>query len=430
MAKGIKRFTSIKNLESIRSTLWGEVYLKYQPQLAERSVSWPQETLVDEEFYKALKQLFLSPKELPEELVDFLDVVAEMGNEAGEDRLRNGLEGLAPKVELDEESSLLEIALQIGLAHPDYLREKHSEHEMVAVSSFQYFGTKTPKGSRLEFKAPGAEARAVLEAALDVIFTKKLRGRNTVRVTPHDMDGEYWYVVEHGGALERKRTNDGGKRDVLSFHLNEHDLVVHDPVRDEVRIHCGNVKWQREAYRMEFGKFLRGNYQYFSLRKNFTLEPLRDDVERALSTENFPDIPKVRLVEARICYDGEFADVIVIKSKDRLASVKHQSERTGKPVPAVPAGGRLAWAVFELADKDPKKKPRKVHLRLPNALRVPRFSDARQIHEWLTDRGFREIVEDMEEATALAPRAVRPAGAPAAQEEPQLQRARTSPAQN
>ena len=394
MAKGIKRFTSIKNLESIRHSLWGEVFLKYERKLAEKGLTWPRETLVDEEFYEALKKLFLSPKQLPEELVDFLDRVAEMGNEPGEARLRNGMDSLVPTVELDQESSLLEIALQIGLAHPDYLREKHSEHEMVAVSSFHYFGTKTPKSGRLAFKAPGAEARAVLEAALDETFTRKLRGRNTVRVTPHEMDGEYWYVVEHGGALERKRTNDGGKREVLSFHLNEHDLVVYDPARDEVRIHGGNAKWQRELYRQEFGKFLRGALDYFSLKKGFTLDPLRDDLEEALSTKDFPGLGLVRLVELGICYDGEFGDKIVIKSRDRVASAARLSEKTGKRVPAVPDGGRLAWAVFEIGSKEGKKGKR-VHLRLPNTLRVPQFGDVRLILEWLTDRGFRDCIEDL-----------------------------------
>jgi hypothetical protein len=209
----------------------------------------------------------------------------------------------------DGDFSQLEIVLRIGLACPELLRTQHGEHQLLAVSSFQYFATKTSAANRQNFTPPPAEARAALEKALDGEFAARQRGRNTVRVTPYELDGYHCYVIDHGGTMHRQATTDDGVRGVVHFRPDEHDLVVYNPVRDEVRIHA-NADWQREAYRTEFGKFLRADYQYFSLRKNFTLEPLRDDVERALSTENFPDIPKVTLVEVGICYDGEFAEAM------------------------------------------------------------------------------------------------------------------------
>jgi hypothetical protein len=407
MANGIGRFTSLRNLESVRRPKWKELHDKHRTELEASGAKWPDESSVDETYYANLRTMFLSPKEIPDELGDFLCMVADMANDTGESRLRKAMAKEQRCLPLPDDFSTWEIVIEIGLAFPELLRTQHLEHQLFAVTSFHYFGTKTSEENRLPFKLPPPEARAALEKALDAEFAARQRGRKMVTVTPYELEGELWCVIDRGGTMKREVTReDDGKRGVVNFRPGIPDLIVFNAARDQIRIHA-EADWQREIYRTEFGKYLRGHYDYFNVKRHFTLGALLGDVEEVLSTQNFPQMGKVGLVEIAISLGGDFDDVIIVRSKDRVASVAQQNAKTGKTVPVVPASGRLVWAILELHNQDPKKKPRRLRVALPNVLRMPKFSDARQLLEWLEDRGFLEIAGHI---PASAPRLTVPAG--------------------
>lgn len=406
MANGLGRFTSLTNLESVRREKWKELYDIHRAGLEASGAKWPDESSLDEAYYAELRTMFLSPKTIPDELGDFLCMVADMANETGESRLRKAMARELKDVELPDDFSTWEIVIQIGLACPELLRTQHLEHQLFAVTSFHYFGTKTSEENRLPFKVPPPEAKAALEKALDAEFAARQRGRKMVTVTPYELEGELWCVIDRGGKMKREVTrDDDGKRGVVNFRPGIPDLIVFNAARDQIRIHA-EVDWQREIYRMEFGKYLRGHDDYFNVKRHFTLEALLGDVEEVLSTRNFPEMGKVGLVEIAIALGGDYDDVIIVRSKDRVASVAQQNAKTGKTGPVVPASGRLVWAIFELYNKDPKKKSRKLRVALPNVLRMPKFGDARQLLEWLEDRGFLEAAQ---QTPASAPRLTVPA---------------------
>ena len=65
-----------------------------------------------------------------------------------------------------------------------------------------------------------------------------------------------------------------------------------------------------------------------------------------------------------------------------------QRGKDGKVIRVVSDNGNLVRAVFEVEFAN-SKKPRKVHLRPPDELRVGRHGDMKVVQDWLTKREFR-----------------------------------------
>ena len=84
-------------------------------------------------------------------------------------------------------------------------------------------------------------------------------------------------------------------------------------------------------------------------------------------------------------WPGEFNNTMVRKSLDIFSSGAEGA------APAISESGLLGRAVFDFYFGD-SKKPRKVHVRPPNILKLGRHCDAIVVQRWLTARGFREVV--------------------------------------
>lgn len=417
MAQGIKRFTNVKNLKGLGRPLLEKCFERHQGEITACGLVLPNPELEDDPYFEALSAVFGAPKLLPEQLNEFLNVVVEMANDYGEARLKRAMAGV-PMTWLDRKTkaTTLDIVMQIGLEHPQILMEKHGEHRLVAMSSFQYYGTRIQPESRLSFAAATDEVLTATEGRLDRWFHENHRGNKTVRVRQQEMDGEWWYRIQHGGTSVRQATADEGRREIIHFRPDKEDVVVYSPERDEIRVHAGSAA-EREVYQKEFGTFLRGDAVYFSARMSFTLMPLRTDVEAALSTRGIPGLRAVRLVRLEIDEGNFFSDRTVKTSLDMVKSAAQRSVN-GRTEEVVPRQGKLIGATFEL-DFEGAKKPRKVQVRLPNGLSVGRHADAGLVQEWLSKGNFREASEEV--ATAK-PRQVRPAepSVPTAAKQPGL----------
>ena len=78
----------------------------------------------------------------------------------------------------------------------------------------------------------------------------------------------------------------------------------------------------------------------------------------------------------------EHGAVLIWKANDWFAYAESAGIR------AVPAHGRLVRAAFDIYFTG-QAKPRPVHVRAGNKLRLARHCDAAAVHRWLTERGFR-----------------------------------------
>ena len=292
----LKRFTNPKNLRGLGRPLLKRFFEEFKEDLTQCTAKLPPETLEDDDYFNQLAAVFFSPKELPPEMTEVLYAVLEMANDQGVDRLTKAAKEKGLAVDWGKGASNLDLVMQVWLADKDLMREQHSEYRLLGMTSFQYWGTKTPPADRVAFTPPTDEVMELLRKAVDDWCEENHRGENTASVSKHQLDGEWWFLVQHGGTMSRLAEAKGNqKTETLLYRPGKDDVVVYNIERDEIRIHTSS-KGERELYRAEFGQRLRGDAAYFSERKSFVLNPLRNDVEQALSVDGLPEIKRITLL--------------------------------------------------------------------------------------------------------------------------------------
>ena len=384
----LKRFTSVKNLRGLGRPLLKAFFVRFEKELKECKATLPPDTLEnDDEYFKQLADVFFSPKELPQTMTDVLDAVIELANDKGVEDLTIASKGKNLAIDWTKKRTNLDIVMQVWLLDEELMLKIHNEHRLVRTTKFMYWGTKTPPAERLAFTPPTNAMLELVRKVVDEWCVENHRGEDTVTITPHNLDGEWWFLIQHGGTMSRLAEAKGNqKTETLFYRPGKDDVVVYNIERDEIRIHTGS-KAEGVLYRKEFGQRLRGDSEYFSERKNFVLDPLRTDVNKALSAEGLPDIKRITLQELELKFGGDFDDLIIRKSDDMVASAAERS-KDGKEIKAVPDNGRLVRAIFEI-EFTKCTKPRRVTIRTPDVLNVGRSGDVKAVHDWLTLREFR-----------------------------------------
>jgi len=389
----LKRFTSVKNLRGLGRPLLKEFFARFNEELKECKATLPPDTLEnDDKYFKELADVFFSPKELPQQMTDVLEAVIELADDQGVFDLTEAAKEKKLAIDWTKNRTNLDIVMQVWLLDEELMLKMHNEHRLVRTTKFMYWGTKTPPADRLPFTPPTKEALELARKAVDKWCMDNHRGEDTVVITPHELDGERWFLIQHGGTMSRLAESKGNqKTETLFFRPGKDDVVVYNVERDEIRIHTGS-KAEWELYREEFGQRLRGDTKYFSERKNFVLDPLRKDMGKALDVDGLPDIKSIKLQEVELFFGGDFDDRIIRKSDDMVVSAAQRS-KDGKVIKAVPDTGKLVRAVFEMEFKN-CKKPRRVTIRTPDVLNVGRTGDVKAVHDWLTLREFRAVNGD------------------------------------
>jgi hypothetical protein len=204
---------------------------------------------------------------------------------------------------------------------------------------------------------------------------------------PHAVDGDLWFLIRRGDSFARIPTVEGSRFTVRPLRPARDLVVAYSPERDELRVHAKGIGEKRMLRRV-FGQRLFGDPEYFSVRKAFTLAPLRDAGPDALTVSPGQGIEKIVLTDLEVRTNDEHDALICWGAKDLFAF----AEATGQRM--IPANGRLVSAGFEVSFTG-QAKPRKVYLRAGNKLRLTRHSDAAAVHRWLTAQGFRSPEEEV-----------------------------------
>ncbi len=411
-----RRFTNVKALVGLNRALSCRFFGAFAAELKQKGIVLPSTELPDHEYFEGLTNAFCSLDRMPPLMIEALDMILEMANESGIDRLRKGLGLTHPLVSgWEKKSSDLDIVMQVWLAEKELLVAKHAEHQLVMLTSYQYCGSTVAPADRLPFKEPTPEVIAVAVKDLDTWCEKHNRGADTAAIVMKPLDGELYFLIQHGGTYARTAKLDKRRLEILHFTPGKHDVVVYSLARDEIRIHSSGTA-ERKFYRELFGKCLWGNPNQFGVDRSFTLKPLRDDVEKALSTDDLRGIEYIKLKKLEVAYRGEFNDSTIKKSDDMVASAAERSKKNGTLIRAVPEHGELIAADFSVKFEG-VKTPRPVSLRPGvNGLSVGREGDVRLILEWLSLRGFREVSEE-EKRSATRRRAARRLPAPVTPDE-------------
>lgn len=384
-----KRFTKPHFLKHIGRELLRKLFGKFDEELSAQGLKLPAADAPDDSYFTELSQVTLSPDALPDNMIEALFTIEEMANDEGHERLQMAAQQAGLELKLGDDSSFGDVAVQVYLANPDLLAEKHNEQRLIRLATFEYHGA-SRTGDHEEgadkdesFAVPSDRTLELLTADFDAWFAKNNRGEQTAHIEVCPIDGEIWFLIRHGDAFARTAKVERKKTEVLHFRPAKDDVVVYSPRRDELRIHAG-TKGEKELYRTAFGTRLFGDDNYFSERKTYTLEPLRTLGLDALDVTGIAGVNKIVLRELEVAYDNGHDEVVIRKADDLFAAAADAPfERL-----AIPASGRLVRASFDFHFTD-SKKPRKVQVKQSNTLKLGRHCDARAVHEWLGQREFR-----------------------------------------
>jgi hypothetical protein len=384
-----KRFSRPQLLQRIGRPLLTQFLEKFQRELLEHNLAVPPPELADEAWLGSLARMLTAPEALPDGLAEALYAIDEMSSEQGQEQLEAALEHANLSLPGAEESTREDIALRVWLAAPALLARLHNQQRLRRLSAFEYFGSQIPAAERSAFDLAGPGALRPLELMLDAWFARHQRGWNTCRIelyplpdrsTPETNALEHWFLIRHGDLFTRAPKVDEQKTEIIHFRPQRDDVVVYTAASDELRINC-RTRGECDLYVRAFGAVLRGNEKYFSVRNTYTLEPLRSDGLDSLQTEGVPELDKVVLRQ------------IEVASENGRHIVTHASEDLFGPAARaisgpIPHSALLRRASFDLHFAG-CAKPRPLHIRPPNFLKLGRHCDVHVVHRLLSRRGFR-----------------------------------------
>jgi hypothetical protein len=327
--------------------------------------------------FGTLAGILMRPDEkVPREMVDALFYVHEMATDEAMDDLLDAAAERGLMLDHHPETTPADVAIQVWLAAPDLLQERHAEAFAVRQKSFTYFAGRD--GGPRSFPGITRDQREVLENDLDDWFDEHKRGRGS-RVFVFDYGRKVWILVRHGMPFRREGSIREGESSVEYYRPEKHDVLIYDTETDDIGVHA-DTKGERELYLSRIGLHVFGNAAYFPPAEKFTLDPLLVDGADSLLCGDVPGIDDVKLAEFQRAWGGGFKELETRKASDIFGALRERGRGFG-------AGGRLTKGVFAVSITG-VKKPRLATIRPPNIAVFSRDEDSEVLDRWLSLRGF------------------------------------------
>jgi len=391
----MKPYTKPKFFEQIGRPMLARLLERYQPEFTTGNVALPDTTLDDREYYAALSRLSAGKPGFPDNFVEALFSVEALANPEGKGRLLRAVEMAGLQIERSQTATFADIAVQVLLADAALFAQKHDETRIAALSTFEYHGCAEALDRRATLAAPTAEEVGRIKADFDTWLGEERDGEERVtEIEWHEIDGEHCFLIRRGDSFLRLPTVDGNGFSVRHLRPARDVVAVINPERDELRIHAKTAR-EKKKLRQLFGERLFGDPDHFAVRKEFTLNPLRDAEADALIVTPGQGIDRIVLTELEVWSDDDFDASLRMKATDLFAYAE------ANQLEAIPRRGKLAMAGFEVHFTG-QPKPRMVYVRDGNKLRLTRHCDAAAVHRWLAAKGFRAAEEGGMEARLAA----------------------------
>lgn len=227
---------------------------------------------------------------IPPEMANALHAVHEVAVEENTELLE--MLASSEQVQLEPDSTLLELALSLWMTAPKALKWIHQHQSCERKRAFEYFSAEDDASADFSMSAEGIRQ---LEQSLSYHFKKKDWGYGC-RINHRPRPNEHWFLVSHGERYKRQATWEKGRMGTIGFRPERYDLIIYDALTDELCVNA-QTPTQREHYRKLFGFYLFGRENYFPGRNKYSLEPLLRDGAAALFTGDIPEIESVRLTE-------------------------------------------------------------------------------------------------------------------------------------
>ena len=385
-----RSFTNPDRLKSISADRLLAFFRKWEGYFRERDLILPE--TVDADFpYNALANVLMRPDEnVPDAMVDALFYVHETANKESMEELQDLAVAAGLDMEVGEDPSPADLALQIWLQKPALLQRQHAETVALTRSRFQYFSGKRGRNSGALDLGPAR--LALIAEKLDEWFLKRRRGA-MCHIDALPRGARTWFVVRHGEPIRREgKQHDDGTPGIAVYRPQKHDVLIFDSDTGEMAVNAG-TKGEVRLYLKSFGAVLFGDEGHFSPSSRFTLKPLLDKGPAALLNDSIPAIKKARLIEIERFWGGKTKEKEVRKATDLF-------ETWGDDWNRRIAGGSIDRATLKIKF-DGDGKERTVTLLPPGLARYDRDDDNDLIDLWLREQGFCEPDVEDDDDTGL-----------------------------
>jgi hypothetical protein len=380
----LRRFTNPDTLKHIGNRLLNELLSPHRIFFAGRGLELPGAAEGEVDCEK-LAGIFMTPDtDMPRDLAEALFNIHEMSTKEAMDELLEAAEQHRLELNLPADAEPADVAVRLWLHDKTLFEEIHAEHHLRRPKSFIYFITNQDPVP--QFTAPTRETLAAMEGSMDNWFEKKRRGRGC-RVFVYPKDGECWFMVRHGEPCRREGSLENGNPSSIFYRPQQHDILVYDAARGEIRIHTG-TKGERVLYLKTFGAYLFGREDFFPEAGKFTLAPLAQG-SSSLNCLDVEGIEWVRLREIEVQWGhGTNAEREIRKAADLFATFERRGHQ-------IRADDSLKRAVFHVKFVD-AKAPRSVTITPSNQAKYERDDDSAYLELWLRKRKFIKDNEDDE----------------------------------
>lgn len=388
MGYKVSWYADVGHLQSLGRSHLQNLFAKYATDLKKEGITIPN-AATDGEFYKQLAEVFMRPEGIPGVLHEALYYIESVDNQGGLDRIADAVLDGRLKINMLEESSTADKALQAWLQSETLVRQIHVEVGLDASKSFVHFRA---RGMIVPVMKPFATVQKDLENSLSSVFQFKGRGVGC-EVSMHPRNNkEIVFVVRHGEPFRRETKRVSTGTESLFYWPNGQDLVVYSAKYRVLRMNVQS-RWQKQAYAENFGLWLFGNKSLFQEEPLYTLEPLRAKGAAALEGKIY-GISKISLVELQSEVDEETNDMRIRRADDVFAAYAKEAFEacdgnpdTGGQVCYLPANEPLKVAKFAVAFEGSGRK-RVVTVEVPNRAKYMQDKDGLCVTEWLRGSGF------------------------------------------
>lgn len=364
-------------IREINPTVLRAFLKPFEGYLRTRGLEIKEPSRIDNAAIEKLVDILINPTmKTPQGLLNAVFYVEEMSTPLAADSLLTLAQQAGMPFDEEGKHTLADIVMQVWLFDPKMVEAQHAWQTW-----------KTPR--RMECFQPvqstGIAPITITEDRLKIAikdagdwFVKNNRGRKLF-MTPRIVDDEIQISIRRGEPFRRKPTIDEDGMDTVTFREARKDSMIYD-LSEEVLMLNSNLKSTYPMYCRIFGHLLFDDPKHFGITTRYTLAPLSELGEDALSPGEIDAIEEIVLLNYRVRMGGPFNRYIIHGADDFFADLKWRGG-------TFQAEGPLDRATFRIKYRHVKAR-RTLTLYAGSSSSYTRDENAHHAEQWLQLRRF------------------------------------------
>lgn len=372
-----KRLTNPDIIRSIEPTRLLDFLRPYQSYLRDRGLPLPATRQAATLNLDRLVEVLLTPDEkTPQSLLNAVFLIDEMSTPSGMDALLTAALRAGMPFDENQDHTPADVAVQVWLFSPAIVEDQHAWQAWKIPRKMECFQSGVSVGATpLKLTS---ERTAEAENAIAECFSRKNRSRSA-RLFVRHWDHQSHYSIRRGDPFRRELTITSEGAEYLHFRPAKHDTVIFDSLDHQLWINT-SIKSMLVDYCRVFGILLFDDPEYFRNKPIYTLAPLAELGEEALSPGEIDNIERITLKQIRIDLGGPYNAYAIFGADDYFADLKHRNK-------SFLIEHDLVDATFEIKYRG-SRVSRMLKLYAGNGAAYTRDENANSAAKWLLLRRF------------------------------------------